>query len=354
MFAVESIRRWWSAIGRLAYPEADRLLITADGGGSNGSRLRLWKTQLAQLAAETGLKITVCHLPPGTSKWNKIEHRMFSAITMNWRGRPLQTHEVVVETIAATTTKTGLSIQAVLDTNTYERGIKITDKEMKAFEAAHLQRHAFHGDWNYTVTGGAGDDATRPERSPAPRPRSTHLRPQPGRRTDQQGADRDSAEVGSQSVGQSIGPSVAVIGVAVDRLGAGACRDADVAVAVTADCDLHHEVVPDAAQGEHVRFRGNRDVALHVEIVALQVGEDAIVDSFLALTVAQDLAGLDREPAVIFGHLAAARRRAPCVAGDVVAVDLHVGRVHDVFDDAGEPGLGVLIVVGTSSQEQAS
>jgi hypothetical protein len=164
VFAVESIRRWWTTIGSLAYPGATRLLITADGGGSNGSRLRLWKTQLAELAAQTGLQITVCHLPPGTSKWNKIEHRMFSAITMNWRGRPLQTHEVVVKTIAATTTTTGLTIQAELDTTTYQRGIKITDKEMKAFEAAHLQRHTFHGDWNYTVTASPGEDTTRPNR----------------------------------------------------------------------------------------------------------------------------------------------------------------------------------------------
>jgi len=162
VFAVESIRRWWTTIGSLAYPRAKRLLITADGGGSNGSRLRLWKTQLAELAAQTGLQITVCHLPPGTSKWNKIEHRMFSAITMNWRGRPLQTHEVVVETIAATTTKTGLTIQAALDTTTYQRGIKITDKEMKAFEAAHLQRHTFHGDWNYTVCAAPDNDTTHP------------------------------------------------------------------------------------------------------------------------------------------------------------------------------------------------
>jgi DDE family transposase len=160
VFAVESIRRWWTTIGSLAYPEAKRLLITADGGGSNGSRLRLWKTQLAELATQTGLQITVCHLPPGTSKWNKIEHRMFSAITMNWRGRPLETHEVVVETIAATTTTTGLRIQAELDTNTYQRGIKITDKEMKAFEAAHLQRHTFHGDWNYTVATASPDEET--------------------------------------------------------------------------------------------------------------------------------------------------------------------------------------------------
>ena len=162
-FAVESIRRWWNTIGRAAYPDTTALLITADGGGSNGSRPRLWKTQLAQLAAETGLRITVCHLPPGTSKWNKIEHRMFSAITMNWRGRPLQTHEVLVETIAATTTKTGLTIQAALDTSTYQRGIKITDKEMKAFTARHLTRHEFHGDWNYTVTAAPGDDTTRPK-----------------------------------------------------------------------------------------------------------------------------------------------------------------------------------------------
>jgi hypothetical protein len=163
-FAVESIRRWWTTIGRPGYPGANRLLITADGGGSNGSRLRLWKTQLAQLATETGLQITVCHLPPGTSKWNKIEHRMFSAITLNWRGRPLETHEVVVQTIAATTTKTGLTIQAELDTSTYQRGIKITNKEMKAFEATHLQRHTFHGDWNYTVTASPSKDTTRPNR----------------------------------------------------------------------------------------------------------------------------------------------------------------------------------------------
>jgi len=161
-FAVESIRRWWAKIGHPAYPDAKELLITADGGGSNGARLRLWKTELAELAIETGLQITVCHLPPGTSKWNKIEHRMFSAITMNWRGRPLETHEVVVQTIAATTTKTGLTIQAMLDTNTYEKGIKITDQQMKAFEVAHLQRHDFHGDWNYTVRAATPQNATRP------------------------------------------------------------------------------------------------------------------------------------------------------------------------------------------------
>lgn len=164
-FAVESIRRWWTNIGRQAYPQAHKLLITADGGGSNGSRLRLWKTELAELAAETGLEITVCHLPPGTSKWNKIEHRMFSAITMNWRGRPLETHEVVVETIAATTNKTGLTIQSMLDTNTYEKGIKITDQHMKAFEVEHLDRHDFHGEWNYSVHSAPTENETRPRKT---------------------------------------------------------------------------------------------------------------------------------------------------------------------------------------------
>ena len=167
-FAVESIRRWWNRMGKAAYPQATELLITADGGGSNGSRLRLWKTELAAFATEAGLQITVLHFPPGTSKWNRIEHRLFSAITMNWRGRPLQTHETIVETIAATTNKKGLTVQAALDTNTYEKGIKITDKEMRAFEARHLQRHEFHGDWNYSVC-----DRTDPQsNSTATRPRS--------------------------------------------------------------------------------------------------------------------------------------------------------------------------------------
>jgi hypothetical protein len=162
-FAVESIRRWWTGVGSQLYPAATKLLITADGGGSNGSRLRLWKTELAQFAAESGLEITIVHFPPGTSKWNKIEHRMFSAISMNWRGRPLETHEVIVETIAATTTKTGLDIQAMLDTNSYPLGIKITDREMKAFEAAHLQRHEFHGEWNYTIRAISSTIADAPE-----------------------------------------------------------------------------------------------------------------------------------------------------------------------------------------------
>lgn len=150
-FAVESIRRWWHRVGRATYPDATKLLITADGGGSNGSRLRLWKTELAAFASEADLQITVLHFPPGTSKWNRVEHRLFSAITMNWRGRPLQTHETIVETIAATTNNKGLTVQAVLDTNTYQKGITVSDKQMRAFEARHLQRHEFHGDWNYTV-----------------------------------------------------------------------------------------------------------------------------------------------------------------------------------------------------------
>ena len=159
-FAVESIRRWWTTMGAIRYPGSGKLLITADSGGSNGSRLRLWKTELAAFAAEAGLDITVCHLPPGTSKWNKIEHRLFSAISRNWRGRPLQSHEVVIETLKATTTSTGLTVNAVLDTTTYDRGIKITDNQIAALEATQLHRHEFHGDWNYTLA--ADHTATRP------------------------------------------------------------------------------------------------------------------------------------------------------------------------------------------------
>ncbi len=151
-FAVATITRWWDTVGRAAYPGATKLLITADGGGSNGSRTRLWKTELAALATRTGLAITVCHLPPGTSKWNKIEHRLFSHISMNWRGRPLTSHEVIVETIAATTTQTGLRVHAELDQTTYPTGIKIPDQDMTALQTnGILARHTFHGDWNYTL-----------------------------------------------------------------------------------------------------------------------------------------------------------------------------------------------------------
>lgn len=147
-FAVESIRRWWHGQGQADYPQATRLLITADAGGSNGYRTRAWKLELARLAAETGLTITVCHLPPGTSKWNKIEHRLFSHITMNWRGRPLASHEVIVQSIAATTTRTGLRVHAELDNSTYPTGVRIGDAEMAALP---LTRHGFHGDWNYVL-----------------------------------------------------------------------------------------------------------------------------------------------------------------------------------------------------------
>ncbi|MDT2003852.1 ISAzo13 family transposase [Rhodococcus opacus] len=151
-FAVNTIATWWYEVGKPMYPNASRLMISADGGGSNGYRTRLWKTELAKFAAATGLRITVCHLPPGTSKWNKIEHRLFSHISMNWRGRPLTSHEVIVETIAATTTSTGLTVRAELDQAEYPKGVKIPDKEMKALETQGiLTRHEFHGEWNYTL-----------------------------------------------------------------------------------------------------------------------------------------------------------------------------------------------------------
>jgi hypothetical protein len=148
VFAVASIRRWWQARGSLDYPQATRLLITADAGGSNGYRYRVWKSELAALAAETGLQVTVCHFPPGTSKWNKIEHRLFSHITLNWRGRPLTSHEVVVKTIAATTTRTGLRVEAALDPGDYPTGVAISKQR---FDALPIQRHATHSDWNYTL-----------------------------------------------------------------------------------------------------------------------------------------------------------------------------------------------------------
>jgi len=151
-FAVATIERWWTVVGSAAYPGATALLISADGGGSNASRSRLFKTELAALADRTGLRITVCHLPPGTSKWNKIEHRLFSHISMNWRGRPLTSHDVIVETIAATTTTSGLLVHAELDTTIYPTGVVVPDKQMKALETnGILTRHAFHGDWNYSL-----------------------------------------------------------------------------------------------------------------------------------------------------------------------------------------------------------
>ncbi len=147
-FAVESIRRWWNTLGRARFPQATTLMITADAGGSNGYRIRAWKWHLAQLAAETGLTITVCHYPPGTSKWNKIEHRLFSFISLNWRGRPLTDIRTIVELIAATKTKTGLTVQAAYDPNWYPTGVKISDAD---YAAISLAPHDWHGEWNYDI-----------------------------------------------------------------------------------------------------------------------------------------------------------------------------------------------------------
>ena len=147
-FAVASIRRWWETMGKPLYPRATRLLITADAGGSNGYQVRLWKLELQKLADETGLEIAVCHFPPGTSKWNKIEHRLFSAISQNWRGKPLVSHEAIVNLIAATTTRTGLKVRAALDQKPYPPGVKVKDAEM---ETLHLRADAFHPEWNYSL-----------------------------------------------------------------------------------------------------------------------------------------------------------------------------------------------------------
>jgi len=159
-FAVATIRRWWQGPGRARYPGARRLLITADGGGSNGSRVRLWKWELQQFADETGLTIRVCHFPPGTSKWNKIEHRLFAFITQNWRGKPLVSHAVILNLIAATTTATGLTVESYLDTDPYPAGQQVSDAQMATIQ---LTRDAFHGEWNYTIAPrGRGDDNVIP------------------------------------------------------------------------------------------------------------------------------------------------------------------------------------------------
>jgi hypothetical protein len=147
-FAVESIRRWWFELGQARYKRARKILITADCGGSNGARVRLWKSELQKLADQTRLSITVAHLPPGTSKWNRIEHRLFAFITQNWRGKPLVTHEVIIQLIANTTTTTGLTVQCRLDENDYEKGIKVSDADMAALNIAPSN---FHGEWNYTI-----------------------------------------------------------------------------------------------------------------------------------------------------------------------------------------------------------
>jgi len=147
-FAVESIRRWWNNMGKSKYQTSESLLITADGGGSNGSRRRLWKRELQKFADETGLSITVCHFPPGTSKWNKIEHRLFSHITMNWQGKPLESYETIINLIGSTKTRKGLNVKAVLDETIYKKGIKVTDEEL---EGVNIFLHTFHSEWNYTI-----------------------------------------------------------------------------------------------------------------------------------------------------------------------------------------------------------
>jgi Rhodopirellula transposase DDE domain len=166
-FAVESIRRWWHGPGKDAYPAARRLLITADAGGANGYRTRAWKAGLAALAAGTGLEITCCHFPPGTSKWNKIEHRLFAHITMNWRGRPLASHDVILQSIAATTTRTGLTVTAQLDTGRYPAKAKVSSQQMKHIQERALTSHEFHGAWNYTLRPPLQGPAPPPE-PPAP------------------------------------------------------------------------------------------------------------------------------------------------------------------------------------------
>jgi hypothetical protein len=167
--AVESIRRWWSLVGKAAYPRATRLLVTCDSGGSNAHSSRAWKAGLAELAAETGLEITVCHFPPGTSKWNKIEHRLFCQITLGWRGRPLTGYDVIISTIGAVTTAAGLTVTAVLDENPYPTGLQIGDARMKDLEDRALNRHPFHGEWNYTLLA-IPRPAPEPEPEPPPGP----------------------------------------------------------------------------------------------------------------------------------------------------------------------------------------
>jgi transposase len=167
-FAVESVRRWWEQIGCGAYPHAQRLLITCDAGGANGWRNRAFKAGLARLARDTGLQVTVCHFPPGTSKWNRIEHRLFSQITLAWRGRPLTSHDVIISTIGAVTTSTGLTVTAVLDQASYPTGTEISDEQMHELEDRALARHDFHGDWNYTLLPAwRPAPQARPEPSPA-------------------------------------------------------------------------------------------------------------------------------------------------------------------------------------------
>ena len=169
-FAVESVRRWWAMIGKDAYPAASRLLVTCDAGGNNGWQNRAWKAGLAAFAQDSRLEITVCHFPPGTSKWNKIEHRLFSQITLNWRGRPLTSHDVIISTIGAVTTATGLTVTAVMDRNPYPAGVKISDQQMQEIKDRALTRHRFHGEWNYTLLPAWRPAPPGPGPGPAPDP----------------------------------------------------------------------------------------------------------------------------------------------------------------------------------------
>jgi hypothetical protein len=173
--AVESIRRWWQLAGKDAYPAAGRLLVTCDAGGSSGWRNRAWKAGLAEFARDSGLEITCCHFPPGTSKWNKIERRLFSRITLNWRGRPPASHDVVVNTIAATTTTTGLTVTAVLDTGRYPTGATVSDEQMTGLETRALTRHAFHGGWNCAFAPAPRPAPPEPPAPPAPGPAAAAL-----------------------------------------------------------------------------------------------------------------------------------------------------------------------------------
>jgi hypothetical protein len=161
-FAVHAIRRWWRTMGKKRHPKAKRLMITADGGGSNGCRVRLWRVELQRLADELALPITVCHLPPGTSKWNEIEHRLFSFITINWRGRPLRSYRTIVQLIAATTTDTGLRVRAELDENKYPKGVKVSDAQLGA---VNLSRHSFHGDCYAAVLASDGPHSSAGSRT---------------------------------------------------------------------------------------------------------------------------------------------------------------------------------------------
>jgi transposase len=173
-FAVGSVRRWWNLIGRDAYPHAERLLVTCDAGGSNGWRNRAWKAGIAEFAQDSGLEVTVCHFPPGTSKWNRIEHRLFSQITLAWRGRPLTSHDVIINTIGAVTTSAGLAVTAVLDGARYPTGTTISDEQMQDLEDRALARHDFHGEWNYTLLP-AWRPAPEPRPEPAPPPAAAAL-----------------------------------------------------------------------------------------------------------------------------------------------------------------------------------